>query len=382
MTLETNRRRFRLGVVINPYAGIGGAVALKGSDGADIRARALAAGAEQLANQKTQQALNALREVEERVEVFTAADDMGETCAINLGWLPNVVYHPPALQTEACDTQAAVQAIMQHNIDLLVFAGGDGTARNIFDIVDQRVPVIGVPAGCKIHSGVYAVTPSAAGEIILQMVQGQLVSEIAGEVRDINESAFRDGKVISQFYGEMRVPDGLTYVQAVKMGGFESDELILADMVSYLAEEIEQQSDTYFVMGSGSTVAAIMAELNLDNTLLGVDVIKAGKCVLADATASQLIDLVERAPNKVKAVISIIGGQGHVFGRGNQQFSPSFIRRLGKQGFYIVASKSKLNSLENRPLRVDTGDVGLDQALQGPITLISGYRDKVLYPIE
>ena len=199
-----NKPVFRLGVVVNPFAGIGGALALKGSDGADVREKALAMGA-------------IVEALSEQFTIVTAAGEMGEDVCASLGLPFEVVYKSASQQTEGEDTERAVQAFLNCNLDVILFAGGDGTARNVCKVVGEKVPVLGVPAGCKIHSGVYCVTPSAAGQVISQMIKGEIVSVMEGEVRDIDENAFRTGKVIAKHYGEMRVPAELTYVQAVKM---------------------------------------------------------------------------------------------------------------------------------------------------------------------
>ncbi|WP_372621318.1 ATP-NAD kinase family protein, partial [Alteromonas stellipolaris] len=274
----------------------------------------------------------------------------------------------------------AVQAFLGCNLDVILFAGGDGTARNVCKIVGDKVPVLGVPAGCKIHSGVYCVTPSAAGQVISQMIKGEIVSVMDGEVRDIDENAFRTGKVIAKHYGEMRVPAELTYVQAVKMGGKEDEALVLDDIAATISELMDDNPDTYFVMGSGSTVGAVMEFLGLENTLLGVDVVMDKTLVASDVTASELLSLTQGKPTQV--VLTVIGGQGHILGRGNQQLSPDFIRAIGKQNMRVVATKQKLQSLGNKPLRLDSGDAELDASLQGAFTIITGYKDKVLYNAE
>ena len=205
------------------------------------------------------------------------------------------------------------------------------------------------------------------------------VSLKEAEVRDIDESAFRRGKVISRQVGEMRVPEELRYIQAVKMGGKEVDELVISDMADYLREIMEEYPDSYFVMGSGSTVDGIMQVLGLPNTLLGVDVVKANEVITSDVAARQLETLI--TDKSVKIVVTLIGGQGHIFGRGNQQLSPVVIKQTGRDNLIIVATKAKLKSLDSRPIVVDTGDKELDSALSGPINVVTGYRDHVLYPI-
>ena len=158
-----NKPKFKLGVVVNPFAGIGGALALKGSDGAEIREKALAMGAEKKANEKMAKALSILEALAGQFTVVTASGDMGETICESLGIPYEVIYTADAVQTEGEDSERAAKAMVDANVDLLLFAGGDGTARNICSVVGTQVPVLGVPAGCKIHSGVYCVSPSAAG---------------------------------------------------------------------------------------------------------------------------------------------------------------------------------------------------------------------------
>ena len=372
-------KAFRLGVVINPFAGIGGAMALKGSDGEAIRQQALAAGATKLANDKMARALTKLTAFSNLL-VLTASGEMGEHCCAALGLEHQVIYTSQSAETTPEDTENAVRELVNKGVDLILFAGGDGTARNVCSIVADSVPVLGVPAGVKIHSGVYAVTPSAAGDVVAKMLTGELVSVRQAEVRDIDESAFRQGKVRAQHYGEMQVPDELTYVQSVKMGGREDESMVINEIAEYLSEIIADDDEHLYIMGSGSTVAEVMARLGLTNTLLGVDVVKKGEVIAADVTAPQLLELVSQSPARL--VITAIGGQGHVFGRGNQQLSPDVLRAIGRDNIWIAATKQKLQQLDGRPLRSDTGDEDLDNELAGIIAVITGYDDRVYYPLQ
>jgi len=200
---------------------------------------------------------------------------------------------------------------------------------------------------------------------------------------DIDESLFREGVVKAKRYGEMSVPCEIRYVQAVKSGGKESDELVLQDIA---ADVINQMEDQLFVIGSGSTTAFLMEEIGLENTLLGVDVIQDQALVASDVTEPvlwQLLDdyQVNNPDEPAKLVITLIGGQGHIFGRGNQQLSPRIIERIGRDNIIVIATKSKLAALENRPLIADTGDASLDQALTGLMKITTGYNDHVLYPV-
>jgi predicted polyphosphate/ATP-dependent NAD kinase len=372
-------RVFKLGLIVNPYAGIGGALALKGSDGQAIREQALAMGAQKKANHKTHLALQQIHQSAMPVHIFTAAGEMGEDVSLALGFNTTVCYRPANVQTEAEDTIQAAQALLAEQVDLILFAGGDGTARNIHDVVTDKMPVLGIPAGCKIHSGVYAITPKSAGRVVNMLLSGEIVSVNEAEVKDIDETLFRAGKVHAKYYGEMRVPTELRYVQAVKMGGKESDELVIADIAAQVIELMQDHPNTVFVMGSGSTVDGIMQELGLANTLLGVDLVMDQRLLFQDASEADILR--HLVGNDSKLVLTLIGGQGHVFGRGNQQLSPAVIRQIGRANIILVATKSKLQNLAGRPLISDSGDSELDQQLSGLIPVITGYKDQVLYPL-
>ena len=402
-------KKFNLGFIINPIAGVGGSVALKGSDGENIAAKALALGAEFKANLRAKTALEVLLPYKNNLIIYTASGLMGEDCAKALGFNVEVVYQIEqsalinqidttntqnktnitnglALLTELStspeDTLNFIEVLKEQAIDLLLFAGGDGTARDICSIVDESLPVLGIPAGCKIHSGVYAVTPKAAGRVVEMLVTNQLVTLTDADVMDIDESLFRNGIVKAKRYGEMQIPCELRYVQAVKSGGKETDELVLQDIAAHV---IEQMDNELYIMGSGSTTAFIMEELGETNTLLGVDVLKHQSVIANDITEPELWKLLqqETAANfdlPPKLVITLIGGQGHIFGRGNQQLSPRIIKAIGKNNIIVVATKTKLEGLNNRPLIIDTGDAELDQSLSGYFPIITGYKDQVLYP--
>ena len=370
--------RLTVGLVVNPYAGIGGAIALKGSDGADIREKALKAGAERKAMQRAETALKILQNYQKQLDFVTCGGEMGENVLKSLGFSYQTVFNPNTQETSSDDTKQAVKAIIDKNVDILLFAGGDGTARDVYSVVPENQLVLGIPAGVKIHSGVYAISPTAAGRVIEKILKGELSSIHESDVMDIDESAFREGIVKARRYGEMSVPAELEYVQAVKMGGKESDELVLDDIA---AEVIERVDDELLVMGSGSTVAAIMDGMGIENTLLGVDLVQNETLVKSDVTEKELFEAVSKSVGSVKLIITLIGGQGHLFGRGNQQLSPRVIRAIGKDNIWVVATKAKLKSLNNQPLRVDTGDSELDNELSGTIRVITGYHDEVLMPV-
>jgi len=368
--------QFKLGLIINPVAGLGGSVALKGSDGENTAAKAIELGAQAKANSRTQAALEVLLPYKSQLTIYTVNGDMGEHAAKALGFNVEVVYSANTLTTPN-DTEAAAKVLKSLGVDLVLFAGGDGTARNICHAIEDTIPVLGIPAGCKIHSGVYAITPKAAGRVVEMLVKGELVTVADADVMDIDEEAFRQGTVKAKCYGEMQIPSEVRYVQAVKNGGKETDELVLADIAAHVVSEMDE--DTFYIMGSGSTVEAIMQEMGLENTLLGVDLIKAQTLIAQDLTANQLLDYTRG--HATQLVITLIGGQGHIFGRGNQQLSPELIRAIGKDNIIVVATKTKLQALDGRPLICDTGDSTLDDELTGYIKVTTGYNDHIMYAV-
>jgi len=386
---------FKLGFIINPIAGVGGSVALKGSDG--TAARALALGGELKANARAETALKVLQPYQNEITVYTVNSLMGEKAAKALGFQVNLVYKTKDENTQADDTEQAVTALLAEQVDLILFAGGDGTARNIAKVVlehaiqgkQAQTPVLGIPAGCKIHSGVYAITPIAAGRVVELMVTKQLVTLTTGDIMDIDESLFRQGVVKAKRFGEVQIPSELHYVQAVKSGGIESDDLVLHDISEDVIDKMSEAGDHLFIIGSGSTTAFLMTELNLKNTLLGVDLVQNNVLIANDVTEEKLWEQLMQAQKNnqiVHLIITLIGGQGHLFGRGNQQLSPRIIRTIieqggGKENITIIATKAKLTALGNRPLISDTGDAMLDQRFSGFMPVTTGYRDQVLYPV-
>lgn len=386
---------FKLGLIINPVAGVGGSVALKGSD--HMASKALALGAEPKANIRAQTALEVLQPYQDEITIYTVNKLMGEQAAKALGFSVNLVYETDSEITQAQDTEKSVTALLEKGVDLILFAGGDGTARDIANTVTEyanqkkqsQIPVLGIPAGCKIHSGVYAITPIAAGRVVELMITKQLVTLTTGDIMDIDESLFREGIVKAKRFGEMQIPSELRYVQTVKSGGKESDELVLHDISEDVIDKMSDADDSLFIIGSGSTTSFLMSELQLPNTLLGVDLVQNNDLVASDVTEEILWGKLMQAKGSQKNVhliITLIGGQGHLFGRGNQQLSPRIIdyiigQKGAKENITIIATKTKITALDNRPLISDTGDIKLDQRLSGFMPITTGYKDQVLYQV-
>lgn len=364
----------KAGLIVNPYAGLGGPAGLKGSDAADTRVLASERGVESRISQRIAPVLDILTSC----TVITAPGQLGESWCRNGNLEPEVI--AMSLESEvttATDTKSAVEILQTHDLDLLIFVGGDGTARDVLDVVATEQVVLGLPCGVKMHSAVFANNPAAAAEVVEQMRDKQLLTVSRAEVRDIDEAAFQKGTVKSRFYGEMWVPESLRYMQQVKSGGKEDEALVVEEIAAEVVEHFDPELT--YLMGSGSTTAAVMRQLNLENTLLGVDVVKDTEVLQPDAFEAQLFEVASASDCKI--VVTVIGGQGHLFGRGNQQFSPRVIRAVGLENIMVVATKTKLESLPNGIL-VDTGDTKLDQELSGFIRVITGYEDAVLCPVS
>jgi len=372
--MQSSAQKLRIGLLMNPCAGIGGPAGLKGSDGVEVQALARDQGIESQVCRRVVMALSPLQHQLRDIHWVTCSGAMGEQALLELGvGESESVYATPA-ETQSEDTKRATRALQAAKVDVLLFAGGDGTARDVLDAADADQCILGIPCGVKMHSGVFANHPLAVTEILRDLLAGKLLSAMVGEVRDIDEAAFRQGRVMAKFYGELQIPAALSYIQSTKVGGRESEGLaqqeIAADFVASMLP------DTIYFMGSGQTVAAIMATLGLANTLLGVDVIRNHEVLQHDVTSLDLLKWTTQGPCRI--VVTVIGGQGHVFGRGNQQFSPKVIRAVGLPAIEVVATKTKLEGLASAFVVVDTGDRDLDVALSGVRRIRTGYHDAVL----
>ncbi len=368
----------RLGLIVNPVAGMGGRVGLKGSDGAETQRRARELGAEETSPKRAVEALRRLKPMVANFELITYPSEMGEDEARKAGLNPKVIGKIKAGATTSSDTQRAAREMAKMGVDLLLFAGGDGTARDVYEAVDGKVPVLGIPSGVKIHSGVYAVSPSAAGELAAMFLLGDAISLHDAEVMDIDEDAYRSDRLSARLYGYLRVPHEDALVQGSKEASPVSEDENLRGIAEDVVEGMDP--DTLYLLAPGSTVAAVAARLGVEKTLLGVDVVQGGKLVARDANEAELLRIVEG--RKAKIVVTAIGGQGFILGRGNQQISPAVVRAVGRGNIIVVATPAKLATLRGRPLLVDTGDPAIDSELAGYVRVTTDYGRRVVYKLK
>ncbi|MCP5179669.1 MAG: NAD(+)/NADH kinase [Pseudomonadales bacterium] len=369
----------KVGLIVNPVAGVGGPVALKGSDGVGIVAEAFRRGAVPRAGERVAQMLSGLSaETLAQVAWYAAAGAMGGALLADAGVDWQCVDRPQAT-TSAEDTRRLARALLTAGVSVLVFAGGDGTARDIAAVVGTQVTVVGIPAGVKMHSGVFATSPRNAAELLNGLASGQLMEAVDAEVRDVDEAAARRGEASSRWYAEMRIPRAGGFVQQTKIGGREDAGLAREEIVQGVLAILEANPGRPLALGAGGTLLALKERLGIVGTLLGVDVRGADGAWRLDVTAADLLALDSRP----LVVVSFGAAQGFLFGRGNQQFSPAFLRRLVlPDDLLILATRAKLHGLDGRPLRVDTGDVALDAQLAGVREVLCGYDDRLLYRVE
>lgn len=379
--MSASGRRRRLGLVVNPIAGMGGRVGLKGTDGADVVARAIALGATPSAAGRATRALERFR-IEARdasFELLVAPGAMGEDAARSSDLPFEVVGDHPPGDTTAEDTVRVARALVrEREVGLLLFAGGDGTAADVLGAVGVATPVLGIPAGVKIHSAVFAVSPEAAGSLAAMVARGAALGESEAEVLDLDEDAYRRGEVAPRLIGYLRVPREPHLLQARKAPTPASEAATIEAVAADVVEGMEP--GRAYVLGPGTTLRAVADRLGVQKTLVGVDVVRDGRLVAADVAEADLLRIVSEGPAAL--VVTPIGGQGFVFGRGNQQIGPRVIRAVGREQIVVLATAWKLASLAGKPLRVDTGDPDLDALLAGHMQVRTGYRDRAVYRVE
>ena len=357
---------YTVGFVINPIAGMGGRVGFKGTDG--LYEEALRRGAKEVAEDR---AKKFLKEIDgEKITFLTASGKMGELVLKDFNFKYRVVYHAPEI-TSAQDTKNTCLKFMNLGAELIIFVGGDGTARDVVEVVDSKVPILGVPSGVKMYSSIFCVKPSKCGEIVKKFLRNEVKFKDA-EVLDINEEAYRNNRLEIKLYGFAKVPYIQDYVQNSKSEYYGEEEEEDKDAIAeFFAENVEK--DMLYILGAGTTVKKIADKMKVEKTLLGVDAYYNGKVVGRDLDEKGILNILEKYP-RAKLVITPIGSQGFVFGRGNQQISEKVLKRIGRENIIIVATPSKIRDIDK--LRFDLDNC---EFLKGYYKVLVGYgRYKVL----
>ncbi|MCZ6617097.1 MAG: NAD(+)/NADH kinase [Gammaproteobacteria bacterium] len=371
----------KIALLINPVAGIGGSVGLKGSDGRAVQSRAAALGGEARGVARARRTLVRSAEVLEQIDWVTWGGSM-VGLLLDEFEAPGVVLETPVDEPTANDTRRAAERFLFEKVDLLIFAGGDGTARDVLAAVETKLPVLGIPAGVKMHSGVFATTPEVAGEVLIRLVRGGLVRSTLADVRDLDETALRAGQLRPRFYGELAVPELGGFLQHTKQGGRENELMALDEITADVVARMEGNNGVY-VLGPGSSVMAVKRALGMDASLMGVDVWQEGNQLGKDVNARWLHDRILTDDRQAPVlVVSFTRDQGFLFGRGNQQLSARFLKQLPRASVWVIGTRSKLLSLAGRPLLIDTDDAELDREWSGLIEVTTGYEDRLWYRVD
>jgi predicted polyphosphate/ATP-dependent NAD kinase len=363
-----------IGLIVNPVAGMGGSVGLKGTDG-EMYKKALELGAGPVTPRRTKHLLAHIK-CRDDITLLVAPGKMGERSIEGFN-MPYTVVGEVGEETSAEDTKRIASQMVGRGVELLIFVGGDGTARDIYDEIGSRVTVVAVPAGVKVFSSVFAVSARAAAEMVDAFVDGADVTE--EEVLDIDEDAFREDRLASRLYGYLVVPEVRRFLQpgkaasSVSKSSVESKKEIAADVVEGM------DAGTLYLLGPGTTLRAITDEMGLPKTLLGVDAVRAEKSVGTDLNEKGILRLLERY-EKRKIIVTPIGGNGFIFGRGSKQFTPEVIKQVGRKNIVVVGTRDKLNRLDC--LRVDTGDFELDELLCGYMEVTVGYKEGMMVKVR
>lgn len=364
-----------IGFLVNPIAGMGGRVGLKGTD--NVVQKAVELGATPIAPQKAKEMLQeflAISSTPTDLYWLTCGGDMGSSILSSAG-IKNqkIVYIPTRKRTSAEDTKQACKKFLEQRVDLLLFCGGDGTARDIFSIVDKNIPLLGIPSGVKMHSGVFGINTKATAKMLYEFINSRLTLGDA-EIMDIDEDLYRKGEWKVRLFGIAKGIVEPTYIQVGK-ASFESvsDNEVKDELAEHIKDEMEKNSEYLFLFGPGGTIDYIAKKLNIDHTLLGIDAVYQKKLVAKDVNEEQILQLLKKYP-KGKILLSPIGAQGFILGRGNLQLSPTVIKKIGIDNIIVLAAPSKL--LHTPILRVDTGDKTLDRLFtdQGYLMVVIGYR--------
>jgi len=355
----------KIGFLINPIAGMGGRVALKGTDNVVDEARRR--GAREIAVHRARKFLENLKK---KIFFFTASGKMGEAVLSAFDFPYEVVYQAPEITT-AEDTKRTCKEFLERDVDLIIFVGGDGTARDVIEVVGTSIPILGVPSGVKMYSSVFAVTPKKAAEIVEKFAKGE-ASLGEGEVLDIDEEAYRHNQLKIRLFGYAKIPVVEDLVQSSKSeysGGEEEEDK--ESIAEFIIENLEK--DTLYLLGAGTTVAKIADKLGVEKTLLGVDALYNGKIIGKDLGEREILKLLDKYP-KAKVIITPIGAQGFIFGRGNQQFSEKVLNRIGKENIIVIATPRKIRDLKKLRIDLENGE-----KLKGYYKVLIGYgRYKIM----
>ena len=379
----------RIGVLVNPDAGLGGKLGFKGSDGRAEEARL--SGAKDRAGPRINETMDYISKMIQSkkcldFDLFICGGKMG------FDWIQEIPFSNMKVigdwqgKTSAEDTSLAVELLLDENVDLILYAGGDGTTRDIIEKLDlldsSELPLIGVPSGVKMYSGCFAEDTQAAAEVLAAWINGELGSSTT-EVLDMDEDSYRMGEWKIDMFGQATTPASPLWIQGSKhqIQAIGEDEVL--ESLSEHILELYLKDDYLIVWGAGGSLNKIAKLCGLSTTLLGIDITKGNELIGTDLSEKELISILEDySDEKIVLLLSPMGGQGFLIGRGNLQLSPDVLRKIGIENIMGVATPAKLLSISR--IRIDTGDISLDKEIREKkyIKMIQGYRTIKIVKIE
>ncbi len=365
----------RIGLILNPMAGAGGVLARHGSDGLGL--------ASAWSAERAGVALASLMG-SGPLQWVCGPGAMGEALLRSQGtqgYESEVLALPgPSAPSSAQDTQTLARQMAALGLDLLLFAGGDGTARDVMLGLGEAcgLPVLGIPAGVKMQSACFGHSPAAAGRLAAAFLASAARPLELREVMDLDEAALREGQVLPRLFGYLPTPLDPRCLQGRKTRSPPTDAQAAAALAQSLRAELAQG---VHLIGPGSTTWALKQALQLKGSLIGLDVVVEGQLWLRDANEAQLLDLLQAMPGRARLWLTAIGGQGHVIGRGNAPLSARVLRALGPQVLTVLMTPAKLQSLTasfGGILRVDSACAEVDALFSGPVQVLTGPRDRAV----
>lgn len=364
-----------LALIVNPIAGMGGAVGLKGTDGKVEESVQL--GAKPVVPRRVGLFLRGLKQT----KFLTCPSEMGQAYLDKYDFKYELVaddkfeYTNNLPKTTSEHTKKYLKTIIKKKPELILFAGGDGTARDVYGVVGNSIPILGIPCGVKVYSSVFAASPMDAAELTKKFLSGTITTKDC-EVMDIDEQDFRNNILDTEIFGYAKVP----YEPALIPGSKVPTEVTDSDDQEGIAKRLAESMGGKYVLGPGTTVAAICERLGVGCTLLGVDVVEVengnAKILKKDANESDLLGLVD---SNTKIIVSPIGHQGFIFGRGNQQISARVLEIVPTKNITIAATRSKLEGCSG--LRIDVTPE-INKKFGGHIQVMVGYHDSQIVKLS
>lgn len=349
----------KIGFMINPRAGEGLFYRTNGSD-------RLSTNSDQ--NYSISRAMRFLDNLNRYYVFLTASGNMGEDALLTSGFDNVEVIYKHGEVTDRQDTINFVREA-EKRCDIILFAGGDGTAGDILS-VNPQIPILGIPAGMKMYSSVFAKDPEEAAELLDQFDSGKAVV-VDSLIEDADEDKMMEGKLLIKRIGTVRSISSETHYHDPKIVSYEWTEDSITEYVK------DTMDSSYYLMGTGTTCKRIMENMGMNTSMFSVDLIKDKKLIKSNYFPEDL-DKFVKDDAELKIIVSHYAGSGFFLGRGNRQIDAMAIRRAGKKNIIIISSETKLSTTKGLRFDVD----GISPDFFGKyVKVIVGYERFRMIPV-